>query len=213
MIPEKTLQLAHELCAMLTKKEQMILCVTMLLHDVGKPDTMTVDEKGIGHFYGHQKEGEKIAGSILKRLTFDNETITLAKHLIYWHDYQYGENLCAMRKTMAKIGKDKMPLLFLVQLSDILAQNPTTFEPKLAKIYRAAELWREVLASKAALELKDLEVTGSDLIREGIEAGPQIGRLLHAALEYVLEEPGKNTKKDLLAFVKQQNLTEKSDKL
>ena len=212
MIPEKTLQLAHELCAMLTKKEQMILCVTMLLHDVGKPDTMTVDEKGIGHFYGHQKEGEKIAGSILKRLTFDNETITLAKHLIYWHDYQYGENLCAMRKTMAKIGKDKMPLLFLVQLSDILAQNPTTFEPKLAKIYRAAELWREVLASKAALELKDLEVTGSDLIREGIETGPQIGRLLHAALEYVLEEPGKNTKKDLLAFVKQQNLTEKSDK-
>lgn len=206
LIPQEALRLARELSRDLQEKENRILCITMLLHDVGKPDVMTVDEKGVGHFYGHQKRGEQLAGAILKRLTFDNETIAAVKHLVNWHDYQYGEDLRAMRRAMAKIGADRMPLLFLVQLSDILAQNPETFAPKLTKIYRAVSLWREVLASGAALGLKELKVTGRELMAAGIPSGPQIGRLLHAALEYVLEYPERNTQEELLEFILKENV-------
>ena len=33
----------------------------MLFHDIGKPATLTVDEDGITHFYGHPAVGEEMA--------------------------------------------------------------------------------------------------------------------------------------------------------
>lgn len=193
----------RKLVSSFTQKQHTILCVTMLLHDIGKPDTMTVDKRGIGHFYGHPDVGVKIASQIMKRLTFDNETIDTVKRLIRWHDYQFGQSVKSMRRAVAKIGKDIMPLLFLVQYSDILAQNPNTFTEKIAHVNQAICLWEEVIASNAALELKDLEITGSDLIALGISPGPKIGNILKNVLEYVIENPNENKKEELLTYVKE----------
>lgn len=201
-IPEEAVSLAKKFADSLNEKQHKMLCVAMLLHDIGKPGTMTVDEEGIGHFYGHQQAGEKMASEILRRLTFDNETAGIVKRLIRWHDYRYGETVKAMRKTLAKIGKDIMPLLFLVQLSDILAQNPKTWEKKLAGIYAAVALWEQVLASGAALEIKDLQISGRDLLEIGVKQGPDLGRILKEALEYVLENPECNQKEELLTFAR-----------
>lgn len=203
IVPENIRKLAGEFTSQFTQKQHLILSIVMLLHDAGKPETMTIDEKGVGHFYGHQEESERMASGILKRLTFDNETVATAKRLIRWHDYHYGSSVKSMRKTLAKIGGDLMPMLFVVQISDILAQNPDTFEPKLADILEAAALWKEVIASGAALELKDLQVTGNDLINElGMEPGPEIGKILKSILDYVLEDPARNRKDILLTYAK-----------
>jgi hypothetical protein len=51
------------------------------------------------------------------------------------------------------------------------------------------------------IELADLRVTGSDLRRAGIPAGPIYAKILHALLERVLEEPARNTQDALLAEV------------
>ncbi len=201
LIPEEITILAKKLRSGMTEKEHRILCTAMLFHDIGKPDTMVVDKEGIGHFHGHQKAGEKIAGRVLKRLTFDNETISLVKHLILWHDYRFTESLKAMRHAIAKIGKENMPYLFLVQLSDILSQNPETFEEKLQRVSCAVGLWEEIIASEAALELKDLKISGKDLIQAGISPGPKLGRILKDALEYVLEEPECNQKELLMDWI------------
>ena len=201
-IPADIRALAEGFAGMMDEKQHMILSVAMLLHDIAKPLTMTVDDKGIGHFYGHQEEGEKLASGILRRLTFDNDTIGMVKRLIRWHDYRYGDTVKSMRRTLSKIGKDMMPLLFMVQISDVLAQNPKTFEEKLAKIKNAVDLWKKVMESGAALEIKDLEITGRDLMELGIKQGPELGRILKATLEYVLEHPQQNQKTALLEFVK-----------
>lgn len=200
-IPEDVASLAKRFTDSLNEKQHMILCVAMLLHDVGKPETMTVDEEGIGHFYGHQQAGEEMASGILRRLAFDNETIGLVKRLIRWHDYRYGDTVKAMRRALAKIGKDIMPFLFLVQLSDILAQNPKTWEKKLERIYTAVDLWEQVLASGAALEIKDLKISGRDLLELGVKQGPEMGRILKEVLEYVIENPEYNQKEELLGLV------------
>lgn len=203
MVPEDVRDIAGEFTAEFGEKQHVILSIAMLLHDAGKPGTMTVDEDGVGHFYGHQKESERLASRILKRLTFDNETIATAKRLIRWHDYHYGSSVKSMRKSLAKIGRDLMPMLFVVQLSDILAQNPDTFEPKLASVREAIALWKEVVQSGAALELKDLQITGRDLMAElGMEPGPEIGKILKSTLDYVLEDPVRNQRDILLAYVK-----------
>ena len=51
------------------------------------------------------------------------------------------------------------------------------------------------------IELADLRVTGDDLRRAGIPAGPVYAKILHALLERVLEDPSRNTPEALLAEV------------
>jgi hypothetical protein len=51
------------------------------------------------------------------------------------------------------------------------------------------------------IELADLAVTGDDLRRAGIPAGPVYAKILHALLERVLEDPVRNTAEALLAEV------------
>lgn len=203
IVPDEVKIRAKKLCAMLSEKQHMILCLTMLFHDIGKPEKMTIDENGIGHFYGHHDNGEKIAGRVLKKLTCDNETVTAVRHLVRWHDYQYGESAKSMRKAVAKIGREYMPMLFLVQFSDILAQNPVTFEEKLQKVYNAMERFEEILASKAALTLKELAIGGRELIALGIKPGPGIGEILNKLFEEVLELPERNSPEYLLDRAKE----------
>lgn len=202
-LARKILPNLQEYVKTFSSKQHTILCMTMLLHDIGKMDTMTVDENGKGHFCGHEQAGETMASHIMKRLTFDNETTDTVKRLIRWHDYRFGESVKSMRKAVSKIGRDIMPLLFFVQYSDILAQNPATFEEKAEKLEKTMLLWQEVLDSQAALELKELEISGKELIALGIKPGPEIGNILKNVLEYVIENPENNRKETLLSYVKE----------
>lgn len=62
--------------------------VAALFHDIGKPRTMSVDDKGV-HFYGHDQVGAEMAKEILKRLKFPNAEIDKVVKLIRWHMFYY----------------------------------------------------------------------------------------------------------------------------
>ena len=49
------------------------------------------------------------------------------------------------------------------------------------------------------IELADLAVDGDDLQREGIARGPLLGKILRLMLEWVVEDPSRNTRDQLLA--------------
>jgi tRNA nucleotidyltransferase (CCA-adding enzyme) len=49
------------------------------------------------------------------------------------------------------------------------------------------------------LSIADLAIDGGDLLALGIPAGPRLGEILQALLEYVLEDPARNTREALLA--------------
>ena len=55
-----------------------------------------------------------------------------------------------------------------------------------------------VIAFGEAIELADLAVDGDDLRRAGLPSGPTIGRMLHALLALVIEDPSLNTHDNLL---------------
>lgn len=59
-----------------------------LLHDVGKPRTMTKDEHGT-HFYGHDMVGAKMVQEIMQRLKFSNNEIDRVVNLVRWHMFYY----------------------------------------------------------------------------------------------------------------------------
>ena len=89
----------HTLHAMKNVRADKILRLTMLLHDTGKPALKTMDANGVAHFKKHAAESEKIAGRVLKRLKFDNDTLRKVTKLVKYHDYRMEatEKKCAAR--------------------------------------------------------------------------------------------------------------------
>lgn len=195
----------HTLHSLLGVKADKDLRLTMLFHDIGKPASLVVDEEGITHFYGHPAISEKMAEEILKRLKFDNDTIRKVCHLVKYHDYGNGAVLRRqmVRRAVNKIGEDAFPEFLQVKKADILAQSMYMREEKLASIEKWRELYEEILARRQCTSLKDLAVTGTDLIAAGRKPGKEIGVVLNALLEWVLEYPEDNQKEILLEKAKQ----------
>ena len=68
----------------------------------------------------------------------------------------------------------------------------------LVKAENREELYREICRMKQCVSLKDLAVTGRDLIGAGMSPGKEIGEKLKELLELVIEDPELNTKDELL---------------
>jgi len=195
------------------EKEHVILAYAALLHDVAKPDCKTTDEEGIDHFHGHPELGEEKARKILRRLKFDNDTVSMVCRIIKFHDrrhetcYKDGEyqpkGKRAMRRLMNQIGVDAMPLLFLLQEADLLAQSDYKREEKMAMLAAGKRCYEEIVAAGEAVSLKDLAISGKDLIALGYKPGPQLGETLKGLLDVVLEAPEKNTVEILTEMAKE----------
>jgi len=189
----------HTLRTLEQVEADKVLRLTMLLHDIGKPARRTTDEAGVDHFIGHGVLGEEMANDILRRLKFDNETRKRVKHLVKVHDYrQITLNQRGVRRAVFKIGEDCFEDYLKVRKADILAQSPDLQQEKLDVLEQTESLYRKILEEKNCLSLKDLAVTGRDLIEAGVQPGPQLGGILNRLLEMVIEEPEKNTKEELL---------------
>lgn len=176
----------------------------MLFHDIGKPETVTVDEEGITHFHGHPAVGETMTKGILRRLKFDNDTIYTVSKLVRFHDYGNGvePDMRIVRRAVHKIGEDIFPLLFPVKYADTMAQSEYLRQEKLENLEKWEALYNEIVQQSQCVSLKTMAVTGSDLIAEGMKPGKEIGEMLNALLELVLENPENNTKEFLLAETK-----------
>ena len=61
------------------------LKLALLLHDIGKPLTSSVDQKGCRHFYGHDRIGAQIVDGIARRLTLSNHLRHYLKLIIGSH--------------------------------------------------------------------------------------------------------------------------------
>ena len=85
-----------------------------------------------------------------------------------------------------------------VRLADTLAQSIYLREEKLQNLAEVWGTYEEILEKKQCVSLKDLAISGSDLIANGMQPGKEIGRILNALLELVLENPEYNTKEMLL---------------
>lgn len=188
----------HILHAMTEVEPDKVLRLGMLFHDIGKPQTLTVDEEGITHNKGHADVGEQMTRQILRRLKFDNDTIQKVTKIVRYHDQETGATPGGVRRAVNRIGEDIFRMLFAVKRADILAQSDYLREEKLKKLAYIRELYDEICRKQECMSLKDLAVTGTDLIALGVPPGREIGQLLNELLEIVLEDPGKNTREELL---------------
>lgn len=194
---------AHTVHALQNVKNDKVLRLTMLFHDMGKPVMKTTDENGRDHFKGHAIVSEQIAKTVMKRLKFDNDTIRKVTKLVAYHDYRMEPTGANVRRAMHEIGVELFPYYLAVRLADTKAQSSYERRGKLENIIQIRELYRNALRNKECVTLKDLAVTGTDLINLGIAPGKELGTLLNELLDIVIEDPAWNQKEKLCDYVKE----------
>lgn len=196
----------HILCAVKAARRDKVLRLALLLHDIAKPQVKTTDENGIDHFHGHAARSAALADRILRDLKYDNQTREAAVRLIAWHDRNLGDSLPEIRKSISELGEEWFLPLLEVKTSDVEAQSDYQRDEKLGKIEYWRNAFEEIRCAGDCLSLKDLAVSGKDLIAAGAAPGREIGRILHEMLEEVLREPAHNTREYLLEKWQNQQL-------
>lgn len=192
----------HILHSMLAVRADKVLRLGMLFHDIGKPQTMTVDENGITHNRNHPVVGAEMTRKILRRLKFDNDTTDKVTKLVLYHDQEIGATQTGVRRAIHRMGENIFPLMFAVYRADISAQSDYKREEKLQKLSYIEGLYEEICRKGDAVNLKDLAITGADLIAQGMKPGREIGAVLQELLDIVLEDPTLNTPEQLLEISK-----------
>ena len=191
----------HTLIVMQSLPPDKVMRLAGLFHDIGKMDTKTTDENGVDHFYGHPEVGAKIAAGVFNRLKFDNDTKTKVCKLVESHDWFIGAVPSHIRRYVNRIGEEFFPMIFDFNKADIMAQSFYNREEKLEDLEALKQAYLKVKKSGDCVNIKDLAVTGSDVIKAGVSAGPQVGAILKALLEEVLDDPSKNNKEYLLSRI------------
>lgn len=195
----------HILHSLLEVPADKVLRLTMLLHDIAKPQCLTVDEKGITHFHGHEEMGAEMSRVILRRLRMDNDTTDKVCRLVRFHDYGNGvaPDRRIVRRAVNKIGEDLFDDFLLVKKADLLAQSMYLREEKLSNLAAWDTCYREIREAEECVSLRTLAVNGRDLIAAGLQPGRELGDILKQLLDEVLETPEKNEKDYLISRAKE----------
>lgn len=186
----------HTLHAVAAVPGDPVLRCTMLLHDIGKPNCFTVDEHGLGHFYGHPAISRDLADGMLRRLRCSNELRETIVRLVEWHDRDVPRTDKGIRRALRALGERDLRRLILVKRADNLAQAPG-FWDRQREIDKAEAILDRLLEEDMCFSLKQMAVNGKDLIGLGF-SGPAVGRALNALLERVADGELPNERDVLL---------------
>jgi tRNA nucleotidyltransferase (CCA-adding enzyme) len=181
--------------------KNVILRFASLFHDIGKPQTLKTAESGDLIFYNHDKVSSEMAANIMKRLKFSTYEINRVSHLVLNHMFNYTEDWsdAAVRRFINRVGTDSIDDLITLRQADQAGTCGKKYiSPNLLKLKERIE---SVLEANHAITIKDLAITGNDIMETlDIKPGPIVGSILDELLETVLDDPEQNTR-DLLLVI------------
>jgi len=198
----ESILLHNMLAADAIKKNDPILKLALLLHDVGKVKTKQFSEEiNDYNFLGHEVVGARMAVKIMKRLKFPTADIERVEQIIRGHMFYFTDE--TKDKTLKKfMSLPEFRSILRARLADRKANLakkgiPFSFKKLLKRV-------RVIQKRKEPMSVKDLAINGNDLIGLGLKPGPLFGKFLNNALELVLEQPEKNQKEILIEFAKKE---------
>lgn len=169
----------------------LLLKLAALLHDVGKPETSSVDEEGHIHFYGHEPAGARLASRRLRKLRFSHDEARFVRAMVDGHlrpaHLARAEKITrrAVYRYFRDLGEAGVETVLLSLADHLSTWGPNLQERRWARRLEMAEILlthyferrEETIAPPPLLD-------GHELMTElGLEPGPEIGRLLKALQE------------------------------
>ena len=187
----------HTLHALETTPEDAVIRCAVLLHDIGKPKSFTVDNTGVGHFYGHGSVSCEIADAMLRRLRCSTEFREAVVRLVDWHDRMIPVTDKGIRKALRRLGETDLRRLIAVKRADNFGQAPE-FRGRQQELDEGAAILERLLEEDACFSLKQMAVNGHDLMSLGI-TGPALGQTLNELLDDIVNGDLPNERDALLA--------------
>lgn len=176
-----------------------------MLHDIGKPATLSLDQNSGGHFYGHAILSSIMAGRIMRRLGLPTGMIRGSVVLVRYHDHIVQPTARSMRRVLAVMEEadpgNAFPLAH--ELMDLKRGDAVSKAAKASwyavELDKMDRLLREEELKGAVLSVKDLAIDGHDVCEAlGIEPGPRVGMALCELLQSVVDGEAENTRADLM---------------
>lgn len=176
------------------------LRIAALLHDIGKPSTLSIDADNIYHFNGHSGIGAAMVERILTNMHCKSADVGEISQLVKYHDTQI---VCksTVKRIINKIGADQFSKLISLRHADIMAQSTYNIEKKIKNLQDIHSWFNEIIEQNDLISIKDLEVTGFDLMKLGLKPGKQFSVILNELYELVIEEKLPNIKHVLVEYV------------
>lgn len=135
--------------------------------------------------------GRKRTMDILRRLKFDNETTRNVSSLTKFFQTHTPADEIAIRKDLFEMGEQLFFANLLLQQAESSCV-PYSDEEDLIRIGEVWDMALAILDRGDCLSLKDMKITGEDLMGLGIAHGKGIGVILKGLLENVLVDPSLN---------------------
>ena len=191
----------HTAAAVEAVDSDPILRMTMLLHDLGKPEKLTVDPDGTAHFKKHQEVSYQKSLIILNRLRFSKTEQEEISSLIRYHDLRPKGDKTEIKLIASKITPKLFKRLFPIFRADAMAQNPVNLPQKLKELDKSEKELDNAVQNSECMSIGELEINGDNLKNIGF-CGKEIGEMLSLLLKKVIVGEVENKKDKLLEVSK-----------
>jgi tRNA nucleotidyltransferase (CCA-adding enzyme) len=183
-----------------------------LLHDLGKPPSAEPNPERPGEyrFFGHEQLSVELTEAIAERLRFSGARRALISALVATHMLHPNEDWgdAAIRRLLRKVGPERLDAFLSLKRADIRAKGTDDVDALLVGVETIEVRLRSELAQGAALSRQDLAIDGTHLCEALNRApGPWLGPLLATLLDWVTEDPTRNTLAALLAKAEHEELS------
>lgn len=185
----------------ISDEDMRILRIAALFHDVSKPEARTTDGDNVDHFKGHPEKGAIKVKEILRRLKYDNDTIDKVSTLVRYHDERPALTYPNVRRLLVKVNPENAEKLIIIKEVDFRAHSDYLLQKRHDEIEGLKKIIHEILSNGDCLAIKDMDISGKDLIKAGIPAGPLLGEKLKDLFEMVLDDPNCNTYSYLIEHI------------
>ncbi len=176
----------------LGRRRDLVMRLTALLHDIGKPSTRRIEPGGAVSFHHHDVVGSKMAAKRLRALRYDNETVREVARLIELHLRFFGYadagwSDSAVRRYARDAGA-LLPRLHILTRADVTTRNRRKAD-RLSFAYDDLEQRIEKLAEEEELAAIRPDLDGEAIMRIlDLKPGPEVGRAYRHLLEVRLDE-------------------------
>ncbi len=167
-------------------------------HDTLQQDTLSKSEL-FALAYSLQFWSSHQSVNVVKRLKFDNKTLSLTHFLERNGRTPLPDDLPGLREKLGSWGLTDCRCLLLFW--ECLLQPKPDKEEKLLALHQKRQQISRILSSGDCLTLGELAITGEDCIACGIPAGRDLGNYLSRALREVYQHPEYNNRETLLGLI------------
>jgi poly(A) polymerase len=167
------------------------LALAALLHDVGKPPTMSTHHGRLA-FHNHEQVGREIARALCRKLKLSNAESERVTWLVEFHQYLGEAKKLRESKLKRILAEPGIEELLVLHRADALASYGDTQQIDYCEYYLKNQ-------PSGPINPPPL-VTGHDLTRHGLTPGPQFSLILDAVREAQLDGL-VNSKREALDWI------------